>query len=138
MGAPEELSSTGQPLARGPLRWLLMAGGFLSLGIGALGVILPVLPTTVFVLIAAGCFARSSPRFYHWLLANRVFGPLIRDWRQSRSVPLRAKITAVVMIALVGGATIIWFIDALWLRLLLAVILTSVATWLVTRPTAHH
>ena len=120
------------------MRWLLFLGGWLSLGIGALGVILPVLPTTVFVLIAAGCFARSSPRFYHWLLANRVFGPLIHDWRQHRSIPLRAKIVAVAMIAIVGGATIAFAIDAWWLRIVLTLTLASVATWLVTRPTAHH
>lgn len=122
-------------LARGPLRWLLMLAGFLALGLAALGVVLPVLPTTPFVLVAAACFARSSPRFYNWLLSNRVFGPLILDWSEHRGIPLRAKVISVVMIALVGGASVIWVIDPLWAKLLVVAVLASVSTWLISRPT---
>ena len=70
------------------------------------------LPTTPFLLVAAACFARSSPRFYRALLGNRVFGPLIRDWREHRAVPLRAKMLAITAIALVLGSTIVFSVPS--------------------------
>lgn len=105
------------------------------MGLAALGVILPVLPTTPFLLVAAACFARSSPRFYHWLLANRVFGPLIREWREHRSIPLRAKVMAVLLIVAVGGSSILWFLEIGWARLGLALLLSGLIGWLLRHPT---
>jgi len=125
-------------LARGPLRWMLLLSGFMFLGLGALGVILPVLPTTPFVLVAAACFARSSPRFHNWLLANRVFGPLILDWQEHRGVSRRAKISSVTAMTVIGGASIVWFVDRLWLRIVIALVLITVATWLLSRPTTEE
>ncbi len=106
------------------------------MGLAALGVLLPVLPTTPFLLIAAACFARSSPRFYDWLLANRIFGPLIRDWREHRSIPLRAKVLAVVLIAAVGGSSVTWFVRPLWGKAGLAALLTGLVVWLLRHPTS--
>lgn len=83
------------------LRLLLIGLGWLAVGLGALGIFLPLLPTTPFVLLAAGLFARSSERFHRWLLEHRIFGPLIRDWRAYRSMPRRAKVTALTMVAVV-------------------------------------
>ena len=127
---------TERDLASGPLRWLLLLAGFLFVGLAALGVILPLLPTTPFVLVAAACFARSSPRFYNWLLANRVFGPLIADWRTHGSIPRRAKITAVVLIVVVGGSSIWFVVDPVWLQVTIGAILLGVITWLLSRPTS--
>jgi uncharacterized membrane protein YbaN (DUF454 family) len=139
-GAPLPHASTGageeRGLARGPLRWALFVAGFVAVGLAALGVILPILPTTPFVLVAAACFARSSPRFHDWLLATRVFGPLIEDWRTHRGLSRRAKISSVTMMALVGGASVLFFVEPLWLDLSIAVVLITVASWLVSRPTA--
>jgi len=67
--------------------------------IGAVGVVVPGLPTTPLLLLAAACFARSSPRLYAWLLRNPTFGPLIEDFRAGRGVSLRVKITALTMMA---------------------------------------
>ncbi|HHJ81311.1 MAG TPA: DUF454 domain-containing protein, partial [Candidatus Tenderia electrophaga] len=77
---------------------LLIILGFICLGLAVLGVILPVMPTTCFVLMAAACFAKSSPRFYNWLLASRIFGPMINHWQTTRSMPKRAKIMAITSI----------------------------------------
>jgi len=77
------------------LGWSLLGLGFVALG--AVGVVVPGLPTTPFLLLAAGCFARGSPRLEAWLLADPVFGPLIREFREHRSVPLRAKVLALVL-----------------------------------------
>lgn len=104
-------------------RVLLMTLGFVLVAIGALGVIVPVLPTTPFLLLAAACFARSSQRFYDWLLSSRLFGGLIRNWRDSRSIPRNAKRMAITMILLVGGSSVLLFITAWQLQLLVTTIL---------------
>ncbi|MDN3923118.1 YbaN family protein [Roseateles violae] len=82
------------------LRPLFLLAGVLSLLLGIIGIFLPLLPTTPFVLLAAWCFARGSRRCEAWLLQHRVFGPLVRDWRERRAVPLRAKQLATLMMAL--------------------------------------
>jgi uncharacterized membrane protein YbaN (DUF454 family) len=79
-------------------------------GLAALGVVLPLLPTTPFLLLAAGCFARSSARFYRALLGNRIFGPLIRDWREHGAIPRRAKILAITLMLSVMTATALFAI----------------------------
>ncbi len=96
--------------------------GFVCLGLAVLGVILPVMPTTCFVLMAAACFAKSSPRFYNWLLASRIFGPMINQWQTSRSMPKRAKIMAITSI-LLSGAFSIYVLDSAMLQAMVATIL---------------
>jgi uncharacterized membrane protein YbaN (DUF454 family) len=97
--------------------------GFLFVGLAALGVVLPVLPTTPFLLLAAACFAKSSQRFYDWLLNTRVFGELIRNWRDSRSISRKAKRISIATMIVVGGCSVIFFIDTWQIQLLVASIL---------------
>ncbi len=78
-------------------RSLLVVAGVISLGLAVAGAILPGLPTTPFVLLAAACFAKSSPRLHAWLLAHRWLGPMVRDWEANHSLPLRVKWLATVM-----------------------------------------
>lgn len=75
--------------------------------VGVVGAFLPILPTTPFMILAAGCFARSSPRLEAWLQSHPVFGPMLRDWREWGAIPRRAK-TAAVMGCAVGYA-LFWF-----------------------------
>ena len=70
--------------------YLVLGLGFTGLGIA--GAFLPLLPTTVFLILAAGCFARSSPRLEAWILGHRRFGPLVRAWRENGAIPRKAKI----------------------------------------------
>ncbi|MEM8713140.1 MAG: YbaN family protein [Planctomycetota bacterium] len=77
--------------------WALLGLGFVA--IGAIGVVVPGLPTTPLLLLAAACFARSSPRLYDWLLRNRTFGPLIEDYRAGLGVSARVKTTAIAMMS---------------------------------------
>ena len=86
--------------------WLFTVLGFAALALGAIGVVLPVLPTTPFVLLAAACFARSSPRFHQWLLRSEVFGPTIRRWQENRCVSRRTKLVAIGLIALTFAISI--------------------------------
>ena len=79
---------------------LLKIIGMFFIVLAFIGVFLPLLPTTPFVLVAAACFAKSSPRLHQMLLDNKVFGPIINHWQQSRSIPKRAKIIALSSIAL--------------------------------------
>lgn len=94
--------------------WTVVGVFFLVLG--AIGAVLPLLPTTPFVLVAAWCFARSSPRLHQWLLDSQLFGPILRNWEENRCVPLRAKITALVMMVGVGGTSLVFAVPAGWPR----------------------
>jgi uncharacterized membrane protein YbaN (DUF454 family) len=123
------------PPARPPrwLRPLWLAGGVLALLLGVAGVVLPLLPTTPFVLLAAFCLARGSPRWERWLLAHPRWGPLVHDWREHRAVPLAAKRLATVMMA----ASSLWAgltLASPW-RYVPALCCAAVALWLWRLPT---
>jgi uncharacterized membrane protein YbaN (DUF454 family) len=132
---PTAVADPGLPLLPGPLRAALLVAGFACVGLAALGVFLPLLPTTPFLLVAAACFARSSPRFYRALLGNRIFGPLIRDWREHRAVPLRAKILAITAITLVLGSTILFSVAIPAVQIGLAAFGAGLCIWLWRLPT---
>ncbi len=83
-----------------PTRALWLLGGWLALVIGLIGIFLPLLPTAPFVLLAAWCFSRGSPRLERWLLEHPRLGPIVRDWREHRAVPLPAKQFATVMMTI--------------------------------------
>jgi len=93
------------------VRWLLWSVGTTALLLGILGVFLPVLPTTPFILVAAACYAKASERFHRRLLAHRTFGPIIQEWEEHRSMPLRTKKLAIGLMAL-SIAFSLWMISA--------------------------
>jgi uncharacterized protein len=110
--------------------------GTVFLGIGLLGIVLPVLPTTPFLLLAAACYARGSARLYAWMLADPRFGPVIRNWRESRTIPRRAKRNALLLLALVLGVSIVFVVEAPLVRLALVVIGIAVGTFIARIPPA--
>jgi len=91
--------------------------GFLFVGIAVLGVILPLLPTTPFVLLAAACFARSSEKWHRWMLANNTFGPMIRNWEKNRCISCRVKLIAIASMVFVGGYSIFYAVESTQVRL---------------------
>lgn len=93
-----------------PVRLVFAALGTLFVLLGVIGLFFPVLPTTPFLLLAAACFARSSRRIFNWMLNHPHFGPLIREWREYRSIPYRAKRTALWLIALSFAVSIGFFV----------------------------
>lgn len=110
-----------QPHHSATVRWLLAGTGLLALLLGIVGIFVPVLPTTPFLLLAALCFARSSARFHRWLLDHHISGPLIRDWALHRSIPLRIKRFAYLLMALSFGSSIL-IVPMLWLKAVLAIV----------------
>jgi uncharacterized membrane protein YbaN (DUF454 family) len=104
------------PLARGLRRQLYLAAGLVLVGIGFLGLFLPVLPTTPFLLLASFCFARSSPRLEAWLRRTPYFGPLIRDWDEHRGVRPWVKAQAITVVVLVVGATVLFSRAPAWAK----------------------
>lgn len=108
------------------VRWSLLFAGTLSLGLGLFGIFVPVLPTTPLLLLAAACYARSSQRFYCWLINNRLFGAYIRSYREGRGLPLKVRAFTIIMLWTTIGLTIMVFIDEHWLRGLLLVIALAV------------
>jgi uncharacterized membrane protein YbaN (DUF454 family) len=129
--APDEPRLVRSRAARGALVGL----GVLFVGLGVAGIFLPVLPTTPFLLLAAACFVRSSPRLYDRLLGDPTFGPIIRDWREHRSIPARAKTTALAVVALTFGTSIAFGVQATWLRAALAATGVALGVYLWRLPT---
>ncbi len=133
-----EASSTlpGMTVVKNPLlRVVLMILGWLWVGIAFVGVLVPVLPTTGPILLAAFLFSKSSDRFDHWLLTNRFFGGIVYDWRSGNGFTVRAKMVAVGAITASFGITTIWFVTAPYARLAMWLLAASIATFVVTRPT---
>jgi len=116
------------------MRALLIAGGTLCVVLGVLGIFLPLLPTTVFLLMAAACYARSSDRFYQRLINHRYLGAYIRNHREGRGMTRVQKGSTLALLWAGIGATMIWTVEALWLHALLLLIAVSVTVHVVRLP----
>ncbi len=114
------------------MRYVFITIGVISLLLGIVGVVTPVLPTTPFILLSGYCFARGSERFHDWILAHRYFGPMIRAFRDERRIPLKAKIFATVMIALTMSITSIFFVKKAYAIMAMASVGVAVVTYLWT------
>lgn len=119
------------------IRGVFFGLGVVFLALGLIGVVVPGMPTTVFVLLAGYCWARSSRRFYAWLMAHRVFGKMLIDWQERRAMPRFAKYLAWAMMAI---STVVMFIrlpdDWLWLGVVMAVAMLAVGIWMSRLPDA--
>jgi uncharacterized membrane protein YbaN (DUF454 family) len=109
------------------IRFTLLAVGWLSVALGVIGIFLPVLPTTPFLLLAAACFMRSSKRFYLWLVNHRHLGPWIVDYLQGEGIPLKAKVYAICLMWLSIGVSS-YLVPLFWARafMLTSAVLVSV------------
>jgi uncharacterized membrane protein YbaN (DUF454 family) len=123
---------TRPPLPR-PLRWLWLVAGVLLTALGLIGAVVPLLPTTVFLILAAGCFARSSPKLEARLLDDPRVGPAIRDWRERGAISPRGKLLAVG--GMTGGYTVFLLAarPELPVSLLVAALMALVAAWILSR-----
>ena len=120
------------------VRVVLWTIGSIALLLGIIGIFLPGLPTTPFVLVAAACYARASETFYRRLIENPTVGPLIVEWRRHRSIPYRIKWVAITLMSLTICVSI-WTLSAQpWLQVLLACIGIATAFWLWRIPSRDH
>ncbi|MFQ5516825.1 MAG: YbaN family protein [Acidimicrobiia bacterium] len=123
-----------RPVASRTLRGIYMTLGVMLLVIGAVGVVLPLVPTTGSIILAAFFFARSSPRFERWLLNHRLFGAIIRKWRSGEGYTAAEKGLAVAAILATFTISII-VVGIGWLRVFLAVLAVAVAGYVASLPT---
>ena len=118
-----------------PTRILLAGLGFLSLGIGVVGLVLPGIPTTGPVLLAAFFFSRSSERFDRWLLEHRLFGSIVRDWRAGRGFTARAKAMSIIAIAVTFTITVGFAVTNAAVRIGLVALAMALAVYILSLPT---
>ena len=109
--------------------------GVLSLGAGIIGVFLPVLPTTPFILLSAWCFFRSSTRFYEWVISNKRFGPTIQNYQEGRGITQPTKVRAIVMMWLAITVSVYFFITNIYIITLMYAIAVAVTVYIYRLPT---
>lgn len=131
---PEQQVPLVQPHRSRIVRSAYLAAGFAALILGAAGVVLPVLPTTPFVLLAAGCFARSSRHFHDKLLANPIAGPIIREWIEHHSIPRRIKRWVYLLLTLSFGSSML-MVPPGWHQAMLAVLGIILVVFIWRTPT---
>lgn len=115
---------------------ILLLTGCVSLALGVLGIVLPLLPATPFVLLAAACFAGAWPAMHRRLADSRIFGPMVRAGPGGRYIPRRTKAVAIAFTLLSIGATVLFAVRAPWLRIVLGVIALGVTAFLLWMPSA--
>lgn len=109
--------------ARGKLvKGLYFTAGTICLILGIIGIVLPILPTTPFLLLAAACYARSSDKFYNWLINNRILGAYIRNYREGKGMPIKVKLFTLSLLWITMLITIFIFIQILWIQIVLFII----------------
>ncbi|MFK3795393.1 YbaN family protein [Pseudomonas sp. NPDC088444] len=116
------------------VRVLLQGIGWLSIALGVIGIFLPVLPTTPFLLLAAACFARSSPRFYHWLVNHPRLGPWIRDYLDGSGIPLKGKVYAIGLMWVSIGVSC-WLVPLIWARVFMLASAIGVTVYILRQKT---
>ncbi|PKL90101.1 MAG: DUF454 domain-containing protein [Ignavibacteriae bacterium HGW-Ignavibacteriae-2] len=119
------------------LKVALIIIGWINVALGIIGAFLPLMPTTVFLLIAAACFARSSEKFYIWLLTNKYLGKFIVDYYQKRGMTLKSKIIAVSMLVAAFSYSTLFVAEAIWLKILLATMAVGISTYIVSLKTVN-
>lgn len=117
------------------MRPLWFGLGLLSVGVGIAGVVLPLVPTTPMMILAAACFAKSSPRMHDWLYHHRIFGPSIQNWRAYGAIPPKAKLASVIAMAAAFGLSL-WLGLSPWVLAMQGAVLAVMGGWIVTRPSA--
>ncbi|MDP3025258.1 MAG: YbaN family protein [candidate division Zixibacteria bacterium] len=117
------------------MRGALIITGTFFVGLGVLGIFLPLLPTTPFLLLAAVCYARSSKRFYNWLLNNKWFGNYIKNYRERKGVPLKVKVLSISFLWITIGYSVVFVVHIFLVRIILILIAMGVTTHILSIKT---
>lgn len=119
------------------VRWLFLLLGFVFLGFGLLGMLLPGLPTTVFIILSAACWAKGSDRFYNWIMSHKFFGKMVKDWQDKRAMPRRAKYLAWGMMTI--SCVFMFYrmpVHLVWVAVLTTIFCALTAVWMARLPDA--
>jgi uncharacterized membrane protein YbaN (DUF454 family) len=142
MGAYVEMNDVNAAVRTGPgafagrlKNWFLVAVGTLCVSLGVIGIFLPLLPTTPFLLLAAACYAASSRKFYEWLIGNRWFGSYIRNYREGKGLTMQVKFVSVASLWVTIGYSAGFIVQAFIVKLVLIAIAVTVTTHILSRPT---
>lgn len=114
---------------------ILILIGWIFVGLGIVGIFLPLMPTTIFFILAAASFARSSEKFYNWLINHPRFGKIIKSYLEHRGIPRKSKFIAIGMVMVTIGSSAIFFTSSLFLRVLLTIVAIGVITYLLSLRT---
>lgn len=116
-------------------RGILIILGSFFLGLGIIGIIVPLLPTTPFLLLAAACYARSSKKFYNWLINNKWFGPYITNYLEGKGIPIKIKIYAISIIWITILFSVFFIVKILLVNIILIIIAIVVSIYLISIKT---
>lgn len=117
------------------IKVILIIAGTISLALGVIGIFLPLLPTTPFLLLAAACYAGGSKKFYGWLINNRLFGSYIRNYREGKGIELKVKVVSVASLWITIGYSAIYIVPVITGKLVLIAIAACVTAHILSRPT---
>ena len=117
------------------VKCILISAGTFFLGLGIIGIFLPVLPTTPFLLLAAACYARSSKRFYSWLMNNKWFGAYIKNYKEGKGISLKFKIFTICLLWVTILFSAFFVVDITWIKILLIIIACGVTIHILTVKT---
>jgi uncharacterized membrane protein YbaN (DUF454 family) len=134
MSGPSSPARPAAPRRAPPVRAFFVVLGTFFLAVGAVGTVVPVLPTTPFVLLAAACYLRSSTRLHDRLLRSRTFGPTIAAWQEQRALRPQTKAVAIAMVIATFATSIAFAVEDPLLRAALAVLGVVIVVWLARRP----
>jgi uncharacterized membrane protein YbaN (DUF454 family) len=139
MGHSEENRSNGAiqilTLRQRLFKGVLIVTGTLSLGLGIIGIFIPLLPTTPFLLLAAYCYFRSSKKLYNWLISNKLFGSYIRNYYEGLGIPLKVKLLSISFLWITIGFSTYFIVSNLIIRIILIIIAVGVTAHILTIKT---
>ncbi len=110
------------------IRVILIIAGTFFVGLGVLGIFVPLLPTTPFLLLAAACYARSSKRFFNWLLRNKWFGNYIKNYRDGKGIPLKVMVVSIFLLWITITFSAVFIVHNIYIRIILIIVAIGVTT----------
>lgn len=131
------ISDTASVMLKPPMNYILTALGFIFVALGILGIILPLIPGVPFLILAALCFSKSSPKLHHWLISLPHIGPMLKDWERHGVIELQAKIAATIMIFVLISYPLIWGPISQTIKIVIASIILCVLVFIWTRPSVR-
>ncbi|MDP2607549.1 MULTISPECIES: YbaN family protein [unclassified Oceanobacter] len=135
MPVPESSEPGRRQVANPVLRWCLLAVGWVAVALGTVGIFLPVLPTTPFLLLAAACFVRSSPGFYHWLVGHPKLGSYVLYYLDGKGMPKKAKIYTLLLMWASLLLTALVLVPSVWVQITLSLTGLGVSWYILRLPT---